>query len=68
MPEFFNLNNQFKKRVKNYRYFYRGMYQEPSNYDVKFEDYKPQSKISQHDKYLKKFMYKEAMMEAITKK
>ena len=61
------LNQPDSKRYKNYKYFFRGIYDEPKQFDVKFDDYKG-PKSTQYDTYLKNFKYKEAILEAIEKK
>lgn len=43
------------------------MYDKPQNFDVKFER-NQSKKISQYDKYLKKFQYKKALLLSLSKK
>ena len=51
-------NNQSKgKFALNDKYFYRGIYAKPQNYDIKFER-NQSKKVSEYDKHLKKFQYK----------
>lgn len=51
-------NNEAKgKFALNDKYFYRGIYDKPQNFDIKFER-NHSKKINEYDKYLKKFQYK----------
>ena len=50
-------NNEEKKFAYNDKYFYRGIYSKSTVYDIKFER-KQNKKVSEYDKYLKKFQYK----------
>jgi len=50
--------NEEKKFAYNDQYFYRGVYEKASNYDIKFEQ-NQNKKISKYDILLKKFQYKE---------
>lgn len=53
-----------KKRIRNYAYFYRGIYKTPENFDVKLQQFK-NKKLTLVEKALKKFQYKEALMIAL---
>ena len=47
-----------KKTALNDQYFYRGIYEKPTSYDIKFER-NQNKKVNQYDEYLKKFQYKQ---------
>ncbi|KAL4490288.1 hypothetical protein ABPG72_004327 [Tetrahymena utriculariae] len=64
IPDFLKYNEAAQRRVHNFQYFNRGMYDKPTQYDVKYEE-KKIKKISKYDKLLKKFQYKTAMMHAL---
>ncbi|EAR85061.1 U3 small nucleolar RNA-associated protein, putative (macronuclear) [Tetrahymena thermophila SB210] len=64
IPDFLKYNEAAQRRVHNFQYFSRGMYDKPTQYDVKYEE-KRIKKISKYDKLLKKFQYKTAMMHAL---
>eukprot|EP01016_Furgasonia_blochmanni_P052339 TRINITY_DN8331_c0_g1_i4.p1 TRINITY_DN8331_c0_g1~~TRINITY_DN8331_c0_g1_i4.p1 ORF type:complete len:608 (-),score=160.92 TRINITY_DN8331_c0_g1_i4:84-1907(-) len=53
-----------KRRVKDYRFFHRGIYETPEHYDVKFEETR-RRKVMDYDKYLRKFQYREALNAAL---
>lgn len=51
-------NNETKgKFALNDKYFYRGIYDKPQNYDIQFER-NQKKKTSEYDRLLKKFQYK----------
>lgn len=50
--------NEEKKFAYNDQYFYRGIYEKATSWDVKFEQGQNR-KVSQYDVFLKKFQYKE---------
>ena len=56
-----------KPIVKNYRYFFRGQYKKNLEEDDLFVDKKPKIKLSEPDKYIKKFQYQKAINSAIKK-
>ena len=56
-----------KPIVKNYRYFFRGQYKKNLEEDELFVDKKPKVKLSQSDKYIKKFQYQKALNSAVEK-
>ena len=56
-----------KPVVKNYRYFFRGQYKKNLDEDDLFVDKKPKVKLSEPDKYIKKFQYQKAINSAIKK-
>ena len=56
-----------KPIVKNYRYFFRGQYKKNLEEDDLFVDKKPKIKLSEADKYIKKFQYQKAFNSAVKK-
>ena len=56
-----------KPIVKNYRYFFRGQYKKNLEEDDLFVDKKPKIKLSETDKYIKKFQYQKAINSAVKK-
>ena len=56
-----------KPIVKNYRYFFRGQYKKNLEEDELFIDKKPKIKLSESDKYIKKFQYQKALNSAVDK-
>ena len=56
-----------KPIVKNYRYFFRGQYKKNLEEDDLFVDKKPKIKLSEPDKYIKKFQYQKAINSAVKK-
>jgi len=56
-----------KKIIRNYRFFYRGIYEKPSEYDQQFENEKKR-KLQEFDRFLKKFQYKQALNAVLKKK
>jgi len=59
--------NEEKKFAYNDKYFYRGIYENQTSYDLKFERFQ-NKKLGFLDNYLKKFQYKRALLECIQKK
>ena len=65
IPEFMKTGDPYyKSRIKNFKYFNRGIYEKPKDFDVKFEN-KKRKKISEYDRYLKKFEYKNALISVL---
>ena len=56
-----------KPIVKNYRYFFRGQYKKNLEEDDLFINKKPKIKLSEPDKYIKKFQYQKAINSAVKK-
>ena len=56
-----------KPVVKNYRYFFRGQYNNNMDDEELFLDKKQKIKLSESDKYIKKFQYQKALNTAIEK-
>ena len=56
-----------KPIVKNYRYFFRGQYKKNLEEDDLFINKKPKIKLSEPDKFLKKFQYQKALNSAVKK-
>jgi U3 small nucleolar RNA-associated protein 15 len=52
------------KPQKDYRYFQRGVYEEPKAYDQAFEETKLRA-LKNYEKFLKKFEYKQALQAAL---
>ena len=56
-----------KPILKNYRYFFRGQYNKKIDEEEIFIDKKQKIKLSESDKYIKKFQYQKALNNAIIK-
>ena len=56
-----------KPIVKNYRYFFRGQYKKNLEEDDLFVDKTPKIKLSESDKFIKKFQYQKALNSAVKK-
>jgi len=55
-----------RKIVRNYRFFFRGIYEVPSAFDIQFEAERKR-RLQEYDKYMKKFQYKNALNAALNK-
>ena len=56
-----------KPVVKNYRYFFRGQYNKTMDDEELFVNKKQKIKLSESDKYIKKFQYQKALNSAVDK-
>ena len=56
-----------KKRIRNYAYFYRGIYKTPEDFDIKLTQAKS-LKLTHIENFLKKFQYKQALVSALNTK
>jgi len=50
--------------VRNYKYYNRGVYDRPENFDVEYQGER-KIKLQEYDRYLKKFQYKNALQAAL---
>ena len=53
-----------KKRIRNYSYFYRGIYKTPEDFDIRLK-HSRSTKLTQIENLLKKFQYKHALISAL---
>jgi len=58
------LEGKSKKVIRNYKYFYRGIYERPTDFDVKVETERKR-RLQDFDKFLKKFQYKKALTSSL---
>ena len=56
-----------KPIVKNYRYFFRGQYKKNLEEDDLFLEKQPKIRLSESDKFIKKFQYQKALNSAVKK-
>ena len=56
-----------KPIVKNYRYFFRGQYKKNLEEDDLFLQKQPKIRLSESDKFIKKFQYQKALNSAVKK-
>ena len=56
-----------KPVIKNYRYFFRGQYNKTMDEEELFIDKKQKIKLTESDKYIKKFQYQKALNSAVEK-
>ncbi|CAD8079333.1 unnamed protein product [Paramecium primaurelia] len=67
IPEYLKSNPHLQRRIKNYKFYNRGIYSKLADYDFKVPTTQIQ-KFSGYDKLLVTFKYKEAILKAFKEK
>ncbi len=67
LPSFLKENPYLQKRIKNYRFYNRGIFRDPTSFDIKI-DKKEKPSLGAYDKLMVKFEYKEAVVKSFREK